>query len=161
MRYGPKSEFLERTGLECGQKRSEGGVICRDGGWYTKSGLVGWGDLNVKDLDNISKKLKEGECFFVLNAKDSLWRFTREIICKVESQGKPVRFFNLYTMNLNLIWNPGIEHLLKYSAFLVKKGRLYKIGTEYSAWYVVLIWTFEFVSINREILRYIVLGDTS
>jgi len=63
------SQDLQGIGINRGSLREN--EFIHNGGWYDLAGkFLGWGDLSIEDLRNISGILKEGEAFFVLRESD-------------------------------------------------------------------------------------------
>ena len=112
-------EFDHKDGpfdLHVGQMR--GRSVVHNGGWYNSQGeKLGWGDLDEKDLEKVSKGLEEDEAFLVLGEHDSFWNFVTDhgpigAMCarKPEEQ------------------DPGIKYVVEHARFAVFKGEVLRLG---------------------------------
>ena len=65
-------------GLMYAQNRTD--EVIRNAGWFNKAGeKLGWGDLSIRDMDNISALLPDGELFLALSEADSNWNMPSNI----------------------------------------------------------------------------------
>lgn len=106
-------EFLNKLGIHEGQIRSK--EFCHNSGWYNEAGeKIGWGDLNIVDLNNIKKSLPEEEIFFILGEQDSFWAFVEKIgiiggMCLTNEKEK----------------NPGLNYILDKFRYMIRSGKIY------------------------------------
>lgn len=106
-------DFLNKLKINEGQIR--GKDFCHNAGWYDKSGKkIGWGDLDIKDLNNIRKNLPEGEALFILGEQDSFWNFVKSFgpigsFCSTDEKEKI----------------PGIDYVLDKFRYMIKDGKIY------------------------------------
>lgn len=106
-------EFLNNLKIYEGQIR--GKEFCHNAGWYNMTGeKIGWGDLDVKDLNNIAKKLPKGESLFILGEQDSFWKFVEKFgiigwTCKTNEKEK----------------NPGLDYVLDKFRYMIKDGKIF------------------------------------
>ncbi|OGY24098.1 MAG: hypothetical protein A2172_00965 [Candidatus Woykebacteria bacterium RBG_13_40_15] len=93
-------------GLRYGQRRKW--YIHNNAGWYNSEGeKLGWGDLNIEDIQRIASELLPGEVFIILSEQDTSWQHDR-------------------------MDAPGIEYCAFKCHCIILPGKVYKVvGHEY------------------------------
>lgn len=106
-------KFLNKLKIYEGQIR--GKEFCHNVGWYNEIGeKIGWGDLDIKDLNKIAERLPVGEAFFILGEQDSFWKFVEKFgiiggMCKTNEKEK----------------NPGLDYVLDKFRYMIKDRKIY------------------------------------
>lgn len=115
----------EIFGLSCGQMR--GHDIIHNGGWYNQEGeKLGWGDLCLLDLLQISKRLQYGhrgephQWFIVLHENDSFWHF-RDDASEIQAFGW------LQHMKPDM-HAPGIRYVVSKAAYAIAPNAIFCMG---------------------------------
>lgn len=106
--------------LRCGQIRQKE-HFGHNAGWYNKNGeKIGWGDLDVNDVQHLMKTLHDGELFITLGEHDSFWNFVTSFgmigsMCSTDQKEQ----------------EPGIDYVAEKSRYIIAPNEMFINGDEF------------------------------
>ena len=98
-------------GLVSGQMLPSSKQMFHNSGWYNQFGdKIGWGDLSLENLEQVSRELDENDMFIVLRESDSFWPFVTKI--------GPIGAMSETSADEQ---NPGVEYIAAHACVVVRK----------------------------------------